>query len=543
VLKNIRYKIRKYFTEQKGLNDTHTTFMFKNKILRAYALWFLGVFIFTLVLSAHAGDEEIDSLFTPVTSTNFASDDAVIGVAIPGSQQDVIINLIPLKSKSEAYEKVRMDFLDHSIIVRRTKFLAGLKGSVTWIGRPENLDGSVVLSFCGNVLFGRIELKDEIYKIEPVRNTNTHRIFKLDPDKAAPIDDGGLIPPYGILPDEESKDTPPSAKKDDGSFFDVLVLYTNGFAEAYPGDELVALISYLAGVANTSYANSDVSLTARVVGLKEVGYADSGATRDALDDVTNGNDVFSGIAALRNQLGADLVTLLRIYKGIEGGNDACGRGWLMTSLSSSFEKRAFSVVQVGRTAQSYCSDQTLVHEMGHNMGCDHEAINATGGVFTYSHGYCFYPYTSVMAYCTSAETRVSHFSNPNVSYNGIATGAEDANNALSINNVKQTISQFRDSKCLGSITVFPDKLSLNKEESAEVVVTVTGEYDYPAEGETVEVKVNAAGKKLILISSTSNTTDTNGQITFTITAHKKKGTAKVAFNSGCLKKSITAKVR
>src|SRR3989339_2049633 len=249
----------------------------KNKILQAYALWFLGVFIFTLVLSTHAGDKEIDSLFTPVTSMYSAPDDAEVGVAIPGSQQDVIINLVPLKSKSEAYGKVRIDFLDHSIMVRRTKFLAGVKGSVTWIGKPENLEGSVVLSFCGNVLFGCIELRDEVYKIEPVRGTNTHRIFKLDPDKAAPIDDGGLIPPYGILPDEESKDTPPSAKKDDGSFFDVLVLYTNGFAEAYPGDELVALISYLAGVANSSYANSEVALTARVVGLKEVGYADSGA--------------------------------------------------------------------------------------------------------------------------------------------------------------------------------------------------------------------------------------------------------------------------
>ena len=128
-------------------------YRFKNKILQTYALWFFGIFIFTLVLSVHAGDEEIDSLFTPVTSMYSAPDDAAIGVAIPGSQQDVIINLTPLKSKSEAYGKVRIDFLDHSIIVRRTKFLAGLKGSVTWIGKPENLDGSIVMSVCGNVLF------------------------------------------------------------------------------------------------------------------------------------------------------------------------------------------------------------------------------------------------------------------------------------------------------------------------------------------------------------------------------------------------------
>lgn len=518
-------------------------YKFKNKILQAQVLLCIVILFLALALNTHAGDEEIDSIFTPVTSMYSAPDDAAIGVAIPGNQQDVIINLIPLKSKSEAYEKVRIDFLDHSIMVRRTKFLAGLKGSVTWIGRPENLDGSIVMSVCGNVLFGCIELKDEVYKIEPVRGTNTHRIFKLDPDKAAPVDDGGLVPPKDEFPDEMNKMPAIPAGKDDGSVFDVLALYTNGFAEAYPGDELIAQISYLAGVANTSYANSEVALTARVVGLKEVDYTDDGNTEDAVNDLTNGKGVFSGVAALRNQLGADLVVLLRVYKE---SNDACGRGWQMISLSSSFEKWAFSVVHAGRfnygSGYRYCTDQTLAHEMGHNMGCDHDAIYATGAVFKYSYGYCFYPYKSVMAYC-GGETRVSHFSNPNVSYGGIATGAEDANNALSINNVKLTVSQFRDSKCLGSITVFPDKLSLNKEESAEVVITVTGEYDYPVEGETVEAKVNAAGKKLISISSTSNTTDTNGQITFTITAYKKKGTAKVAFNSGCLKKSITVKVK
>ena len=315
-----------------------------------------------------------------------------------------------------------------------------MKGSVIWIGRPENLDGSIVLSVCGNALFGQIELKDEVYKIEPVRGTNTHRIFKLDRE-SRPIDDGGLIPPKDEFPGEMNKIPAIPAGKDDGLVFDVLALYTNGFAEAYPGDELVAQISYLAGVANTSYTNSEVDLTARVVGLREVDYSDNGEMTNALDDLTNGKGVFSKVAALRNQLGADLVVLLRVFKD---DNDACGLGWQMLSLNSSFEKWAFSVVQVGMITQgssiSYCTDQTLAHEMGHNMGCDHNAIYATGAVFKYSYGYCFYPYKSVMAYCTSAETRVSYFSNPNVSYDGIATGSEDANNARSINKVKQTIS-------------------------------------------------------------------------------------------------------
>ena len=63
------------------------------------------------------------------------------------------------------------------------------------------------------------------------------------------------------------------------------------------------------------------------------------------------------------------------------------------------------------------------------MGCDHEAAYTTSGVFKYSYGYCFYPYKSVMAYCTSAETGQPS-TQSNVSYDGVATGAEDANNAI-----------------------------------------------------------------------------------------------------------------
>jgi len=93
------------------------------------------------------------------------------------------------------------------------------------------------------------------------------------------------------------------------------------------------------------------------------------------------------------------------------------------------------------------------------------------------------------------------------------------------------------------MTVSSNSLLLNREESSKVTVTVTGEYDYPVEGEVVKARVNATGKKLISISSASDTTDTNGQTTFTITAGKKAGKAKITFKSDCLKKSITVKVK
>ncbi|QII12059.1 hypothetical protein KsCSTR_26800 [Candidatus Kuenenia stuttgartiensis] len=75
-----------------------------------------------------------------------------------------------------------------------------------------------------------------------------------------------------------------------------------------------------------------------------------------------------------------------------------------------------------------------------------------------------------------------------------------------------------------------------------MTVTITGEYDSPSEGETINVTVNKAGRKQVSVSPSSGITDFNGQAAFTITAMKKKGTAKVKFKVGCLKKSMTVKV-
>ncbi|HHT9135950.1 MAG TPA: hypothetical protein ACFYEK_01765 [Candidatus Wunengus sp. YC60] len=76
-----------------------------------------------------------------------------------------------------------------------------------------------------------------------------------------------------------------------------------------------------------------------------------------------------------------------------------------------------------------------------------------------------------------------------------------------------------------------------------MTVTVTGEAGCLVDGETVTATINAAGKKRISVSPTSGSTDENGQASFTITAKKKTGNARVTFKAGDVKKSITVKVR
>ncbi len=94
-----------------------------------------------------------------------------------------------------------------------------------------------------------------------------------------------------------------------------------------------------------------------------------------------------------------------------------------------------------------------------------------------------------------------------------------------------------------SVSVSPPRLKLKRKESSEVTVTVNGDTCDVVAGETVTATINQAGGKYISISPTSVTTDASGEATFTITATKKTGNARVTFKAGSAKKSITVKVR
>ena len=93
-----------------------------------------------------------------------------------------------------------------------------------------------------------------------------------------------------------------------------------------------------------------------------------------------------------------------------------------------------------------------------------------------------------------------------------------------------------------SVSVSPTSLSLKRKKSGGVTVTVTGADNCAVEGETVTATINAAGKKRISTTS-SATTDASGEATFTITAKKKTGRARVTFKAGSVKKSMTVRVK
>lgn len=94
-----------------------------------------------------------------------------------------------------------------------------------------------------------------------------------------------------------------------------------------------------------------------------------------------------------------------------------------------------------------------------------------------------------------------------------------------------------------SVETSPKTLKLQREESSDITVTVTGSEDCPVAGETVTAKIQF-GMKRIVISPQSADTNVAGQAIFTITATKKTGNAKVRFvTTSGLKATVVVKVK
>src|SRR5205085_9905440 len=100
------------------------------------------------------------------------------------------------------------------------------------------------------------------------------------------------------------------------------------------------------------------------------------------DNITNGATPFQNIATLRNNYGADLVAMW-----VERDGPYCGIGWIMETISTSFAPLGYHV-GVRDCEVNY---DTMAHEMGHNMGLEHDLYVAPAASFPtaqpYAHGY------------------------------------------------------------------------------------------------------------------------------------------------------------
>ncbi len=338
-----------------------------------------------------------------------------------------------------------------------------LNGDRTWIGHMEGMysDYRVMITQGKGGVFGSVNTPHGLYTV----STSKNGFSSLDDQPAnqrsefISFHNDGRVPPR--LPDiAHSVIEPVSNQFAENSTIDVMVLYTPDMASRYsPVD---TLINDLIAKANQAYIDSQIGITVRLVYSSQVNYTVKNDNDAALDAVTDATDAaFANVASLRDQYGADLVSVLRPFD--RSSQNSCGVGWVGGAGGQSISRYApygYSIVSYGNDVQgsrSYCSDYTLAHEMGHNMGSAHDRANSgSSGAFTYSYGYGISgTFGTIMSYISP---KIGKFSNPAVTCNGNPCGISEsdptssANNALSLNNTRAAVAAFKPTKVTGGGT-------------------------------------------------------------------------------------------
>lgn len=234
------------------------------------------------------------------------------------------------------------------------------------------------------------------------------------------------------------------------TILDVMVVYTPA-ALAGAGSEAAmnTLIDLAVAEANTTYQNSRANARLRLVHRALVNYQESDLISTNLTRLqTPGDGFLDEVQGLRETNRADVVCLITE----KGEGSQAGLAFTPSDQSPAFRNQAYSVVKRSAAIGSYI----FVHEISHNLGCQHDRENAIDGqgkpntpVFPYAYGYRFTAQgvlrRDVMAYAPGEP--VPFFSNPNISFGGAPMGVAEgttnaADNTRVINNMAALVAGF-----------------------------------------------------------------------------------------------------
>ena len=340
-------------------------------------------------------------------------------------------------------------------------------GARTWIGRIEGGDitDRVIISELNGFAFGRIATDDGVWTIIPGENGG-HRVFQ-HPDNAIVEGwgDDAIVPTPGSVIEEfrasvsesEEISSPNAVTVGSNGTVDLMVMYTQSMEDTW-GLAVGGRIQYLVAILDQALIDSDTGMRARLVHLGKLTASETAGNTPTLYDLQDGagdgaasdnspdgaGQDFSALLAIRDAVGADLVSIIRRHYSGSGtvarSGSSCGvafvNGGSAKTIGAGNAVNGVGVVSDfinGNDTNlldgySLCSDFTFAHETGHNLGFSHNVEDTTlgSGVRSFAHGHrvdC--SFTTIMAYGSGGdvtcpgtgrnEVRTPYFSNPDIS--------------------------------------------------------------------------------------------------------------------------------
>ena len=500
--------------------------------------------------------------------------DAMVVAPAVRSREDVRSRLVALDVS--VLENIRADvangrpqtirlalFDDTALLVQITRIEAVGRNGTAYIGVVAAVPhSSVVMVEERGVVSGNVALAGRKYQIRHV-NDVAHVVRQIDSATLPPDHpEEPVAPAISALTLRTKAGLPPEAARntqiDDGSIIDVMVVYTTA-ARLSQGSTaaMKSLVNLAVTETNNAYANSQVTQRLRLVYAGEVDYTEVDFPTDLARLQGTSDGFMDDVHRLRDLYAADLVSLWGNYAG------GCGLSMLMFDEKLTPDP-AFSVVDRNCATSNY----SFAHEIGHNMGLQHDIYNGTGGTnvtpegstistaINYAHGYVDMPnrFRTVMAISAQCDAqspridcvRIAYFSNPGVSFNAAPTGnVSNAQEFKALNDTRDTTANFRASVDLtgpGTVIFLPANFIVN-ENAGTIALTIarhagstgavsinfstangsaTAGVDYVATSGVLAWAAGETGNKTITVPITQNGILTGPQA-FTLTVNSPTG--------------------
>lgn len=385
--------------------------------------------------------------------------------------------LLQLKSNSDS---INIQFFEDQESFQFLKEMEYTEGSIYhWYGVvrdriDRSLNIMIELDESGNRITGSASIGTKVYSIftEPSGEIRIQEFdvssFPSDEDVESRRermlqynDDGSKPTELRVLSKRDLQ-----ATDDDGSVIDIMCLYTpeavcsivgGGKCDATkPAFSKIMEDKCRLSIAetNVAYKESGVLTTLNLVytGLVDSNYKEEKDMCSTLQLIrSSDNKIYKNIRDLRETYMADLVTILVNNK------QYCGCG----DIFNSDPNGAFSIVNHLCSVGYY----SVAHELGHNMGCNHNRLNESNLAGSgYSYGYLDPEddFRTIMSYdCpTKSCPRIQRFSTriTSTKYEGQVLGSTYHDNVRQINSVRYTIANYR--KSGNQISTYDDDKSV-----------------------------------------------------------------------------------